>query len=278
MRMHCFRCPSSAVTSIVLSGAGPKMTCKRVLWALTFFCATHHAATQCPTSEWIDPDTPASACTGKVDRVGETLELVFSDEFNVDGRTFEDGDDPKWTAILGLPFTNKQVNAYSDLPEFAVTSNGMLQLKADARQSKIEYNGGFGWEAQQRGYTTQMLQTWNKFCYTEGVFELSVQLPGRAQQSGLWPAAWLFGNLGRATSIISTEKLWPWSYDHCPDIADEPANQYIREQQRINACLGADFTEQYGLNPNQGRGAIEIDIIEVCVPPGDGISGSDWEP
>ena len=237
---------------------------QRILLALAFFCNVYCPVAQCPTTEWVDPDTPASACTGKVDRAGDALELVFSDEFNVDGRTFEDGDDPRWTAHVGFPDTNSQVNSYSDLPEFATTSNGMLQMKAAARQTRLVYHAGYGWESATRGYTTQMLQGWNKFCYTEGVLELSAQLPGRAHQSGLWPAAWLFGNLGRATQKNSTEKLWPWSYNHCPDAADEEANQYVRTQQVINACLGAEFTDQYGLNPNQGRGAIEIDIIEVC--------------
>lgn len=45
----------------------------------------------------IDPDTPASAWTRRgVD--GNTLELVFSDEFNEENRTFYPGDDPYWFA------------------------------------------------------------------------------------------------------------------------------------------------------------------------------------
>lgn len=41
----------------------------------------------------IDPDTPQEARTKKgVD--GEDLVLVFSDEFNTDGRSFYPGDDP----------------------------------------------------------------------------------------------------------------------------------------------------------------------------------------
>ena len=46
----------------------------------------------------IDPDTPDSAQTKKsVD--GKTLKLVFSDEFNQDGRTFYEGDDPFFQAV-----------------------------------------------------------------------------------------------------------------------------------------------------------------------------------
>ena len=47
----------------------------------------------------IDVDTPQEAYTKTGWRNGETLELVFSDEFNVDGRTFYPGDDPYWEAV-----------------------------------------------------------------------------------------------------------------------------------------------------------------------------------
>ncbi|KAI9621493.1 hypothetical protein KEM48_007728 [Puccinia striiformis f. sp. tritici PST-130] len=47
--------------------------------------------------ELIDPDTPRAA-RHRVGADGEEYELVFSDEFNVDGRTFWKGDDPFWEA------------------------------------------------------------------------------------------------------------------------------------------------------------------------------------
>ena len=216
----------------------------------------------CPVSEWIDPDTPADACIGKTDLKGRALELVFSDEFEVPGRTFTDGHDPLWTALVGHPNTNSQVSAYSDLPDFATTADGRLKLKADVRTSTVHYFEG-GLKAAVRRYTTSMLQGWNKFCFTEGVVEVKVKLPGRAAQPGLWPAAWIFGNLGRATFQETTDGLWPWSFDHCPGEADAEANQYPRVNQRINKCLGADATAKYGLNPHQGRGATEIDLIEA---------------
>jgi len=48
----------------------------------------------------IDPDTPHSVYTKKsyADPTTE-LQLIFSDEFNVDGRSFYPGDDPYWEAI-----------------------------------------------------------------------------------------------------------------------------------------------------------------------------------
>uniref|UniRef100_A0A0W0G5C2 Putative beta-glucan synthesis-associated n=1 Tax=Moniliophthora roreri TaxID=221103 RepID=A0A0W0G5C2_MONRR len=47
----------------------------------------------------IDPDTPPEAYTFKSVHHGRELQLVFSDEFNRDGRTFYPGDDPYWEAV-----------------------------------------------------------------------------------------------------------------------------------------------------------------------------------
>eukprot|EP00913_Durusdinium_trenchii_P033684 g31533.t1 len=43
-------------------------------------------ASTCPKSEWVDPETPSSACASQYDSAGQPLTLVFSDEFNVPGR------------------------------------------------------------------------------------------------------------------------------------------------------------------------------------------------
>jgi hypothetical protein len=45
----------------------------------------------------IDAHTPSPAHT-RTGSDGNTYDLVFSDEFNVDGRTFYPGDDPYWEA------------------------------------------------------------------------------------------------------------------------------------------------------------------------------------
>ena len=47
----------------------------------------------------IDPDTPREAYVKTAVNGGEEMELVFSDEFNVDGRSFYPGDDPYWEAV-----------------------------------------------------------------------------------------------------------------------------------------------------------------------------------
>lgn len=46
----------------------------------------------------IDPDTPREVYT-RTGHDGKRYNLVFSDEFNRDGRTFWPGDDPFWEAV-----------------------------------------------------------------------------------------------------------------------------------------------------------------------------------
>lgn len=46
----------------------------------------------------IDPDTPKSVMS-RTGHDGKKQVLVFSDEFNEDGRTFYDGDDPYFQAV-----------------------------------------------------------------------------------------------------------------------------------------------------------------------------------
>lgn len=46
----------------------------------------------------VDPETPREAMT-KTGNDGNTYDLVFSDEFNTDGRSFYPGDDPFWEAV-----------------------------------------------------------------------------------------------------------------------------------------------------------------------------------
>jgi hypothetical protein len=58
--------------------------------------ATGQAATV--GRELVDPDTPSNAYT-RTGFDGNTWNLVFSDEFEVDGRTFYPGDDPFWEAV-----------------------------------------------------------------------------------------------------------------------------------------------------------------------------------
>ena len=181
----------------------------------------------------------------------------MSDEFNVPGRTFADGDDPTWTALDktdndassggggSLHFYNSSM---------ITTKDGLLEINTKVDPTEWQY-----FDPSQDKYSkvtkyfkTGMLQSWNKFCFTGGILEIDLTFPGAHDIGGLWPAVWMLGNLGRATYEASTNNLWPWSYDKC--------DRKLQHAQAISAC---DAQNHFGLNPHQGRGATEIDVIEV---------------
>lgn len=149
----------------------------------------------------IDPDTPEDALRWKSVETGKEWDLVFSDEFNVEGRTFWPGDDAFWTAEDLHYWQTNNLEWYD--PRMLTTKNGHLQITLDKIPThNMDYTGG-------------MMNTWNKFCYTGGYFEASISLPGTSDVYGLWPAAWTLGNLGRAGYGGTLDGMWPYSYDSC---------------------------------------------------------------
>lgn len=186
-----------------------------------------------------------------------SFELVFSDEFNLPGRTFEDGSDPRWTALDKNDYTNDALHYYA--ASNAVTDQeGNLVITTEAKDTDVI---GFDDVKRKKTHVTKhfrsaMLQTWNKFCFTGGIIEAKVQLPGKSDVGGLWPAFWLLGNLARHTYVGSSEHIWPWSSNNCTDLSFAA--------QHITAC---DKVQHYGLEAGVGRGSPEIDIFEV--QPGD---------
>lgn len=199
----------------------------------------------------IDPDTPTSAYTKK-SKNGDIWQLVFSDEFNAEGRTFYDGDDQFWTSPDIHYDATKDLEWYS--PDATTTSNGTLKLRMDAYKN----HGLF--------YRSGMLQSWNKFCFTQGSIEVSANLPNYGRVAGLWPGIWTMGNLARPGYLASTEGLWPYSYDSCdagitPNQSSPDGISYLPGQ-RLSACTcdGEDTP-----SPGKGRGAPEIDVLEGSV-------------
>lgn len=210
---------------------------------------------------WVDPDTLEKDRTRVSYTDGKVYKLVMSDEFNKNGRKFKDGEDPIWTGIdksdddqtsqgrKSLQFYNSS-NVY--------TRDGHLIIETNTKDTKWK-----GWnpykkkyEQMSRHFKSGMLQSWDKFCYTGGILEVDVMFPGRSDIGGLWPAVWLMGNLGRATYEASTNLMWPWSYEKCD-----------RDLQRAQEISGCDITSHFELNPGMGRGATEIDIIEIMPGP-----------
>ncbi|KAG9123422.1 Fructose-bisphosphate aldolase 1, partial [Ceratobasidium sp. 392] len=104
----------------------------------------------------IDRDTPREAYTHKSFEDGTEWDLVFSDEFNTDGRTFYPGDDPYWEAVDLHYWGTNNLEWYS--PDMVTTSNGYLNITL-ARQKwrDLDYKGG-------------LIASWNKFCFTGGYF------------------------------------------------------------------------------------------------------------
>jgi beta-glucan synthesis-associated protein KRE6 len=154
--------------------------------ALTFIFYIHHA-----NSSWVDPDTPQRHHSTKslVDK--SDLVLVFSDEFEAEGRSFADGHDPKWTSINKNDYTNDALQYYKD--ERVTTNNGFLNISTineDIHFTALDKDPAKKAKTMTKNYQSGMLQGWNKFCFTGGVVEISARLPGRADIGGLWPAMW----------------------------------------------------------------------------------------
>ncbi len=110
--------------------------------------------------------------------MGDTLELVFSDEFDgdrVDPETwfFETGDGSQY-GIIG--WGNNELQWY--LPNSAQVSDGTLKITA-RRQSTNGYN-----------YTSARINTRDRVAVRYGRIEARMKLP---PGQGLWPAFWLLG-------------------------------------------------------------------------------------
>ncbi|CAK5276442.1 unnamed protein product [Mycena citricolor] len=137
----------------------------------------------------IDVHTPQSAhqIYGYHDS-SQALQLVFSDEFEVDGRSFYPGDDPYWEAVDFDYWSTGDKEWYD--PKQITTRAGALEITLEqVTDPTLNHN---------MNYSSGMMSTWNKFCFTEGLILASVQLPGEHTLSGFWPAVWTMGNLGRA--------------------------------------------------------------------------------
>jgi beta-glucanase (GH16 family) len=197
----------------------------------------------------IDPDTPKKVMEKK-GAYGDEYELVFSDEFNKPNRTFWEGDDPYFYAANFWYGATEDLEWYD--PDAVTTYDGTLELRMDKfKNHGLEFRSG-------------MLNSWNHLCFKGGIFEISVSLPGPYGIQGLWPGAWTLGNLGRPGYLSTTDGIWPYSYDSC-DAGITP-NQSAPDGlsnlpgQRLPSCTCAGEDHP---SPGTGRGAPEIDIIEV---------------
>ncbi|KAL0069229.1 hypothetical protein AAF712_003592 [Marasmius tenuissimus] len=261
----------------------------------------------------IDIDTPAEAHNMKGYHTGADMELVFSDEFNIDGRTFYPGDDPYWEAVDLHYWQTNNMEWYD--PEAITTRNGALEITLSRKKTHgLNFEGG-------------MMSTWNKFCFTGGVFLASVTLPGISNVAGLWPAVWAMGNLGfqaervmaqaskewcvhlsiwhqppEPYNVYSPDEKWPYTYDEC-DVGTVK-NQTVRGKPAAAVFNSPEQDEALSFLPGQrlsrctcpgedhpgpkhddgsfvGRAAPEIDVIEAQINPltgGEVSQSGQWAP
>ncbi|KAJ1921166.1 hypothetical protein H4219_000764 [Mycoemilia scoparia] len=203
----------------------------------------------------IDEDTPESARTWTSSN-GEDWVLVFSDEFNEDGRTFNPGDDPVFEGVNLWYWPTQDYEFYD--PGQLSTKDGKLVI---TMEKSDKYEG--------HDYISGMAQSWNKFCFQGGYLEVKVSLPGNGEYPGFWPAVWTLGNLGRAGYGATTDGLWPYTYNSCDEgVLVNQTNPTLSglPGQRLNACVCKGDHPSPGI----GRGAPEIDIFEGAVAWGGG--------
>lgn len=219
----------------------------------------------------IDQETPKSAYFKPSYRDGAQWRLVFSDEFNTDGRSFYPGDDPYWEAADLHYWATNNLEWYD--PEAVTTANGSLVITFSEKSTHdLNFQGG-------------LISSWNKFCFTGGQIEVSAQLPGTNNVVGMWPAVWTMGNLGRAGYGASLEGMWPYSYDFCgvgtapnqtrnglpyaATINGDPSYNYALSYlpgQRLSRCTCDGESHPGPKHPDGtyvGRSAPEIDVFEA---------------
>ena len=124
---------------------------------------------------------------------GEPWKLVWSDEFDRDGRP----DPSKWTYETGF-VRNRELQWYQ--PENAWCEKGMLIIEARREQRKNpDYErGSASWKGERdhAEYTSACLITKGIASWRYGRFEMRGRIDTRA---GLWPAFWALG----------VESRWP---------------------------------------------------------------------
>jgi hypothetical protein len=153
----------------------------------------------------IDKDTPQSAYTSKSIQDSTDYVLVFSDEFNVPGRSFYPGDDPFWEGGDLHYWQTGDLEWYE--PGQLTTVNGSLEITLE-KFADISQNYNLS-------YRSGMMSTWNKVCITSKMVisctdaHHSSALPAAAsRQASCFPARTTSSAFGRlsgpwATSVAS---------------------------------------------------------------------------
>ncbi|ORX74186.1 SKN1-domain-containing protein [Linderina pennispora] len=142
---------------------------------------------------------------------GKMWKLVFSDEFNEEGRKFGPNEDPTWEAVDPLWYD----------PYHATTEKGKLVITLEKKMTH-------------EGLPLHLR------CFQGGYLEAKVSMPADGTKSGYWPAIWTLGNLGRAGYGATTDGMWPYTYDTCDEgVMLNQTNSALSmlPGQRLNACV-----------------------------------------
>ncbi|KAG0050423.1 hypothetical protein BGZ89_003842 [Linnemannia elongata] len=207
----------------------------------------------------VDEDTPQDKRT-TVAKDGELWDLVFSDEFNLDGRSFAPGQDPNWEAVNLPPSTAMgTLEHYSS--DQVTTKNGQLEITLQRDLVHPTPSPSAGAKFQKRDgsssawrYTSGMLQSWNKMCFQGGILEVAVSLPGSPTKAGLKPRVFVLGNLARYGYPASMDGVYPFSSStQCNPTS---TNSTV---QRLNGC-SSTTDAILGL---KSRGAPEMTLLET---------------
>ncbi|KAF9216793.1 hypothetical protein BGZ59_008059 [Podila verticillata] len=204
----------------------------------------------------VDPETPLDK-RSKTAYDGTQWSLVFSDEFNQEGRSFGPGQDPHWEAIDLAPSTGSLERYKQDAVQ---TKGGRLEITLDrtpvpAGKQRKRQNQQGSWM-----FTSGMLQSWNKMCIQGGLVEVAVSLPGNPSLPGLKPRVFLLGNLARYGYKASMDGVYPYSYSKCDESSvngTASTSQSLVNKQRLSACSNI----QGGVGV--GRGAPDISLLET---------------
>ena len=112
------------------------------------------------------------------DKDNEFTELVWQDEFDVDGSPSVDN----WNYDIGTGsngWGNFEEQYYTDRTDNVVVEDGVLKIIA----KKEDYEG--------KGYTSARLKTQDKYFFTYGRVDVRAKLAGGG---GTWPAIWMLGS------------------------------------------------------------------------------------
>ncbi|RXW17936.1 hypothetical protein EST38_g7922 [Candolleomyces aberdarensis] len=214
----------------------------------------------------IDLETPKSAYTKKSLETGEELVLVFSDEFNVEGRSFYPGDDPYWEAVDFWYWGTSDLEWYD--PKQITTKDGFLQIKMEkVTDPSTNHN---------LTYRSGMLQSWNKFCFTGGLIEASVRLPGSSS------AGYDNCDIGTLPNQTYADKSGPPAAISDGDKYHDGVLSYLPGQ-RLSSCTCPGESHPGPVRSDGtyvGRAAPEIDVFEAIVEGGQGqiSQSSQWAP